>query len=325
MSISQKPPLADFVQRTWPGTTALQWAGFMSNGSGNEDTCSVPNQKFHEIGYFGTTAGPCTIDYAPNTSRERENNWVEFYNDSLVKSLLGRDACMTRDCWKESNGGFADQCAVGLVSMLAKQRAFVRQVPAGVKPQQLASKWSLACTFAVWSAGLGGLLKHLRPLYDRLGAIPEADRWDGFRKMLAEGIANGSVPVGPRKSHANNPAYTVLRTQQKLAAATQNYRDDVYDIIITKAAYGVAPSEEYRAALRSGGALVPVVTPPPPAPPPAPGSPPAPPSTDDSRDNRLDLPTASIAGAVSKNIPLLVGALSVAAVVGVYFWTQRDN
>lgn len=312
VQISRMPPLADYVARTWPGTTALQWAGFMSNGSGNEDTCVVRGQQFHEIGYFGITAGPCTTPYAPNTEPRPENNWLDYYQDPRVKALLGRDACMTRDCWKESNGGFSDQCAVGLVSMLAKQGQFARRVPENIKPQQLASQWSLACTFACWSAGVEGIVRHVRPFADRLAAIPEADRWNGFRRLVAEGIANGSVPVGTRKSHRTNPAYTILRTQQKIAAATEGYRDDVYDIILAKAAYGVSPSAEDIRAVRAGGALVPVV--------PQPSAPPADPT--DTRD--ASALGASVAQVSGKNLAIIAGAAAVVTVGFLIFYRKDD-
>lgn len=241
-AIAAKPPLADFVARTWPGVPPLAWAGFMSNGSGNEDTAvSASPAPFHEIGYFGTTAGPSSVEECPNRDTSKENDWFHFYNNAKVRELLGRDACMAPGCWKESNGGFADQCAVGLVSMLAKYNTIHNSMPVGVRPESPSNIWGLALTFAGWSAGIGGTLGHLRPFYDRLAAYPEDQRWDAWGRLLAQDLLSGATPIGAKKSH-RNPAYTRTRTQQKIAAATQGYEDTEVDHIITMAAFGHAPT-----------------------------------------------------------------------------------
>ena len=242
LRLSQRSPLPDFVHRTWPGTTALQWAGFMSNGSGNEDTANSPSPApFHEIGYFGTTAGPSSNHTCPNNDTGRENDWYHFYNNPQVVALLCRPAYMANGCWRDSAGGFPDQCAVGLVSMFSKYNYIHNSMPAGVRPESPDNIWALALTFMSWSAGPGGTLSHMRPFYDRLRAFPEDQRWDALRRMMAEDLISGRMPIGISRSHSN-PAYSVLRTQQKIAAATQNYQDNDIDHAITMAAFGYLPT-----------------------------------------------------------------------------------
>lgn len=240
VSIAAKPPLAQFVAQTWPGTTALQWAGFMSNGSGNEDTAtSADPADFHEIGFFGTTAGPSSLDVCPNTDTSEENDWFHFFNNPKVRELLGRDGCMNNGCWKESNGGFPDQCAIGLVSMLAKYQTIHNSLPAGLRPESPSSTWAMALTFAGWSAGVGTITRRIREMGSRLNA-PEDQRWDQYRTLMAQDILSGAQSISERKHR--NPAYTVMRTQQKIAAATQNYPQNDIDVVITMAAFGENPA-----------------------------------------------------------------------------------
>jgi hypothetical protein len=254
MRISAMPPLAEFVSRVWPGTTAMQWAGFMCNGGPDADTASLPGQQFHEIGYFGTTAGPSSVPYAPNTDRSQPNDWLRFYNDPRVVELLGREACFSRGCWKNSEGGFPDQCAVGLVSMLDSLESMSRRM-GDAAPAGTGSTWALATSFAAWSAGEGGESRNFGPYWPSLAGYAESVRWDALRYLMADDYYRGRASVGRANSHTN-PAYTAIRTQHKFACAIQDYQDDSNDVILSMAAAGIDP--------RSAGVSEPM---PPPSPP----------------------------------------------------------
>lgn len=238
--IAAMSPLPEFAARVWPGTSAMQWAGFMCNGGPDADTCSVQGQAFHEIGYFGTTAGACSIAYAPNGDRSQPNDWLRFYRDPRVIELLGREACFTRGCWKDSAGGFADQCAVGLVSMLDGLESMTRFM-GDAAPTSTGSTWALATSFAAWSAGETGSSRNFGPYYQIVASYPESVRWDALRYAMADDYYRGRVPVGRANSHTN-PAYTAIRTQHKFACAIPGYQDDANDIVLAMAAAGVNPS-----------------------------------------------------------------------------------
>lgn len=246
--IAAMPPLSEFIEVVWPGTDSMDWAGFMCNGGPDADTSSVPGQAFHEIGYFGTTAGPSSIPYAPNRDRSQPNDWLAFYDDPRVVELLGRPACFASGCWKVSEGGFPDQCAVGLVSMLASLNSMQRRM-GDAAPSGTGSSWALATAFAAWSAGEGGSSRNFGPYYPALAAYPESIRWDALRYLMADDYWMGRVQIGRARSHTN-PAYTAIRTQHKFACAIPDYIDDANDIILSMAAAGVDP--------QSAGAPAPV-------------------------------------------------------------------
>lgn len=237
--ISQMHPLADFLARTWPGAPVMPFAGFMCNGGPDADTASIPGQRFHEIGYFGTTAGPSTVPYAPNSDTSQPNSWFRYRDDPRVRELLGRSACFTRDCWKASNGGFPDQCAIGLVSQLDDLHEMSRSMGSAA-PRSLSSEWAMAVSFAAWSAGVGGATRNFSGYYQDLASYSEPIRWDALRYLMADDYYQRRLAVGRPRSHTN-PAWTVIRTQHKFACATQDYRDDANDIILAMVSVGMDP------------------------------------------------------------------------------------
>lgn len=238
--LSQLEPLGDFLAREWPGVSTMTMAGFMCNGAPDGDTCSVNGQPFHEIGYFGTTAGPCSIPYAPNDSREQGNDWLKYRTDPRVVGLLGRPACSSRDCWKVSRGGLADQCAIGIVSLFDNIAEMGRSAGRAA-PADRSSSWAVALSFAAWSAGVAGATRNFGPYYPQLVSVPESIRWDGLRYLMADAYYSGRVALGRARSHTN-PAHTVIRTQHKFACAIESYEDDANDVILAMASMGIDPA-----------------------------------------------------------------------------------
>ena len=243
------PNFTNFLQVIWPGASSSLWAGFMTNGSQNEDTaCSSDPPAFHEIGWFGIESGPtdrpsktganCNLDPVPKTARQN-NNWLQFHNHPKVIEVLGRPACMRPNCWK-GDSGLADQLAVGLVSMRYGQyESIKRNLPESIRPQNPNSLWATALTFMTWSAGAGGASNAIRPFANALASVPEDQRWDAFRRLVAEAILAGRMTPG-RASH-NNPIYSINRTQQKIAAGSETYEENTIDDIIARACANNSP------------------------------------------------------------------------------------
>lgn len=213
--------LRAFAPQVFPGVPPGVWYGFMANGSENEDTATAAGHApFHELGMFGITGGPWNVP-APNTDTSVGNDWAHYHDDSRVRAMLGRDACMSPEgCWRGDRGGVPDQVAVGLVNM--RDKANARSLPASIRPANPLSPWGILASSASWSAGSGRLAQHLAPYADRLAQVPDvaSDRFVAWGRMLADDLVSGRVPVGPGGSDHHNPAHTYIRTRQKLAASS---------------------------------------------------------------------------------------------------------
>lgn len=237
------PFLNEFVQSVWPGTPTELWAGFMSNGGGDENTAETPSRiAFHEIGYFGTEGGPSNLP-VPNDSTAQSNNWLRFHNHPKVIELLGRPACMSPpNCWKESNGGLRDQIAVGLVAMRYGQYEGLQR---SLRPEVRASNpntfWAVVTTFMAWSAGYGGAARVINRYAADLARVPEAQRWDTLITLYAQDFLSNTVRAGsPRHG---NPFYSLIRTQQKIAVGSNVYESNtVDDVIALGSTNGSVPS-----------------------------------------------------------------------------------
>lgn len=212
--------LRAFAPQVFPGVPPGVWYGFMANGGENEDTAlAARHARFHELGMFGTTAGPWNVP-APNTDTSAENDWNRYHADPRVRAMLGRDACMEPGCWRGDRGGIADQVAVGLVSM--RDKANARSLPASIRPANPLSPWGILASSASWSAGAPRFARHLSPYAERLAQVPDvaSDRFVAWGRMLADDLRAGRVPVGPGGADHDNPAHTYIRTRQKLAASS---------------------------------------------------------------------------------------------------------
>lgn len=195
-----------------PGVPPEAIMGFASNGSQTEDVGLTPaSAGFHELGWFGIEGGT-TARPAPNSDTSKPNSWYRLHNDPRVVAMLGRNATMTP--WPTS-GQVAqipvpDQVAVGLANVADDIERMRRSVPEGVRPASPSSLWAVALGFMGWSTGTPGATRHIRRYADALARVPEAERWPAFIRIVA---ADRSLP---RTRQHSNPAYAVLRTQQKL-------------------------------------------------------------------------------------------------------------
>jgi len=198
--------------------------GFASNGSPNGDTAEVAGHAaFHELGLFGVEGGPWDLP-APNDNTSVDNAWWRYHDDPTVRSLLGRSATMVPGAWKMSAGGLDDQVAVGLVAL----RGHAAGVASGLAPELRWatgpdgfpvewSPWAIALTFGGWSAGGARMAAHVNPYRALLASVPEADRWTTWYLALARDAMAGRLASAAPQSHSN-PAYTAVRTAQKIRA-----------------------------------------------------------------------------------------------------------
>lgn len=250
--------------RAWPGVPVTAFMGFTSIGSRDEDTAPTANRTFHEVGYFQTPAGPASGP-APNPNPDAPYNaWGKIASGRDAAELLGRPVVMTPDGWKGARA-VPDQVAVGLLDLRRELESFrraVRSVGVGVlEPRESASVYTVACAFSAFSAGASGAARNL----SRLGSSgwqsagrTEAGAWDWLLEEIARRWRAGTIPLENPGTH-RNPAYTVLRTTQKLAAGAKlaeslgladelawyprAARGELLDAerALTAAAYGVRP------------------------------------------------------------------------------------
>lgn len=219
--------LREMTPKVFPGAPSEAIAGFCANGGVTENTTECgPNappdaacrgQKFHEIGLFGTEAGPRNGP-APNPNPNADDNsWGKLANHPLVRQLLGgRSATMEHNRWKTQ---IPDQVAVGLVNIRRHGATVAANLDPSIRPNANTSSsiFFVACCFMGWSAGDGRAAKHVNRFKDILARVPEENRWGAFLRALAEGINAGRVDLRGLRKH-QSVAYSALRTWQKLAA-----------------------------------------------------------------------------------------------------------
>lgn len=218
--------LRRLAPRAWPGVPVSAFMGFTSIGARDEDTAPSANRVFHEVGYFQTPAGPADGP-APNPNPDASYNaWGKIASGADATELLGRRVVMTAGGWKGA-AAVPDQVAVGLLDLQRELESFrrvVRSVGAGViAPRESASVYTVACSFSAFSAGASGAARNLA----RLGSSGwqsagrnESAAWDWIVEDIARRWRAGTIPLENPGTH-RNPAYTVLRTTQKLAAGAK--------------------------------------------------------------------------------------------------------
>ena len=199
----------------WPGVPVEAHMGFVSNASWNEDTALTPSRiAFHELGGYGTEGGPSELP-VPNavTTRGASNNWFRLHNDPRVRQLLGGRAA-TMNTFRRIDEQhwdipLDDQIAIGIVNLYDALSSVIRRLRPGLAPARRDSLWAVALSFMAWSAGAGGASSHINKYASRLASVPEERRWEEFLRLIAS--AEDS-----RGSTHRNPAYSAMRTQQKL-------------------------------------------------------------------------------------------------------------
>lgn len=180
-------------------------------GKPGEGYGRVGGNDLHELGPFGVEAG-----HVPDLVAGSGTPWHELASSEVVRKILGRDAVTGSDWY----GALEDQCAVGVacirrhaIAMNAKLRGIDPRLAWTADGDDGAPKvwtpWSFWPGVAAWSAGEGGLARHLTRYASTLVATPEADRLAAFVRC-ASGYDDGGA------KHVR-PSYTALRTLQKMA------------------------------------------------------------------------------------------------------------
>jgi hypothetical protein len=210
--------IREMTPKVFPGVPAEAIIGFCANANIKENTTEgVASQKFHEIGLFGTEAGPRNGP-APNPDPKAEyNSWGKLAHQPTVKKLLGgRPATMKHNQWKVA---IPDQVAVGLVNVRQHGHKVAAMLDPSIRPDitKSSAPFFVACCFMGWSAGDGRAARHLNRFKDVLARVPEGQRWGTFLRAVADGIKSGRLNLRGIRKH-NNVAYSALRTWQKLAA-----------------------------------------------------------------------------------------------------------
>lgn len=216
------------VPEIWPGVPYEAFLGFAANGTvrggTTEDTARPPpygaNNSFHEIGIYGTEAGrtsasevgsfpgiPVPVPLAPAPGMQ-SNSWRALANNPDVVRLLGHPASLSPNGWTP----VPDQTAVGIVNIRKAADRVARGIGRAA-PNDRNSLWSVAIGFGGWSAGTSGMANHIRRYEAEIAQYPDAQKWGAFLAAVAR-----DRPSGYKHS---NPAYSAMRTWQKLEAGRQ--------------------------------------------------------------------------------------------------------
>lgn len=202
--------------RVIPGGLWPAALGFSAGAGTNENTGTSPDHAdFAEVGAYGVPAGPWNLTPA-NSNTSELNTWYALHNDPRVRDMLGRDACMTANCWREDRGGLADQSAIGIVQLADHRTAMHRALDARIVPRIPGGPWDIAVMFWGWSAGVRGASTHINRYANALAEFNERERMLGFGALLGFLYANGHR-FGTPLTH-DNTAYGWNRTWQKLRA-----------------------------------------------------------------------------------------------------------
>lgn len=233
----------------FPGTPASAIVGFASAATQYEDTGnptrdgSIPNRIFREVGYLNTEAGQtfiganwrqcaclaapphgscttmtgCTPGPSPNPDPSALfANYARWANHPYVTraDMLGQPASLRPHGWYD----IPQQTAVGLVNMRWHSNEVSRRLPAAARASHPGSLWALFLAFGGFSAGDGRMAGHLQRYADALSAAPESQRVGTALWLFANGYINREAGLSRDPGSHNNPAFSILRCAQKLAA-----------------------------------------------------------------------------------------------------------
>ena len=243
-------PLAGAVRARWPGVPVGLFVAFVASAGRAEDTAArtpvgLPNARFHEIGWFGTEAGPvflgpnaaaCSARWARRAVRRPVeagdlpcrwgpapsadpalpySRWAALASDPRVVAILGRPATTAPGAWAGA-AAIPDQVAVGLVSLGDHGDEVNAGLPASIRARDPRGPWFWWLAFMGWSSGDYGARRHVARYEAELARVPERSRPGALVAAAAEDALRRGAPRPG--SHAN-PAFAVLRTLQKRALA----------------------------------------------------------------------------------------------------------
>lgn len=174
----------------------------------------VGSHDLHELGPLGAEGAHEGEPVAGEGS-----TWARGARSASVRKVLGREGVLGERWY----GAVADQVAIGVWSIQQHGVAVAEKLCAvdprlawsldgeGGAVPKVWTLWAWAGALGAWSAGNGGLARHVLRLAARLAEVPEAQRFAAFCRLAAE-------TDDPGFKHAQNE-YTALRTAQKLEAA----------------------------------------------------------------------------------------------------------
>jgi len=204
--------------RAAPYIDPAAWAGF---GTNNDPASPGGSARFWELGWAGIEGGP--VSSPPPSSVGPDNTWWRLHDNARVIALLGRPATMAEGGWRQ----IEDQTAVGIVGLLDHGYSVVAGIDERLRPDvgegrealsaTAGGLWFTALCFMGWSAGTSRAVALVDRYADALAAWPEDGRWGLLLWLYALAAARGEYDTATRESHAN-PAYTLVRTWQKLEA-----------------------------------------------------------------------------------------------------------
>lgn len=218
-----------------PGVPVAAHLGFAANGGRDENTtgwlsCSarereealrlgrkplggdprtgygaVDSDDLHELGAWGVEGG-----HVPEEVATGDCPWVTGARSSGVRKVLDRAGVEGRE-W---HGAHEDQVAIGVWNLARHSSQIRAKLPAALAWADDAKPWCLwrwAMSMMSWSAGTTGAARHVARYERELLAVPLAQRWATLMRCAA-------TYDGDAKRHGS-PAYSVLRTAQKIEAA----------------------------------------------------------------------------------------------------------
>ena len=181
-------------------------------GDPREGYGHVGSDDLHELGPLGAEAG-----HVPEAVAGEGTPWARAARSAGVRKALGRDGVLGERWY----GAVADQIAIGVwsvqqhgVAVCEKLRAVDPRLAWELDGDGVPKAWTLwswAAALGAWSAGNGGLARHVARHAEALAAVPEALRWGAFCRAAAE-------TDDPGAKHRQDE-YTALRTAQKIEGA----------------------------------------------------------------------------------------------------------
>lgn len=168
----------------------------------------IGSDDLHELGRFGPEGSRC-----PRPVATGDCPWVELARGETVNKILDRPG-VEGAAWK---GAIADQIAIGIAD-IARHAHLVRSKldprlrweedgDGGPKTWTL---WPFFCGVSGWSAGDGGLRRHLVEYAPELAALPPSQRVGTFLRLASR--------VDDPGGRHRQDEYTALRWAQKYEA-----------------------------------------------------------------------------------------------------------
>lgn len=179
--------LVAYSWRIFPGIPAPAFLGFTAIATGRTERTSA-----NEIGYFQTP----------------ERTYGRLATEAA--RIIGRPVNV-----REWQTDVEAQCVIGLLDLKNHLDEMIRL---GWRASE-GTVWQCALAFAAFSAGAGAVSNAWAPFRDEVHDLPEQRRFERIAEVIALSVRQGHR-FSPPSAHPN-PAYTWLRTAQKLACGRE--------------------------------------------------------------------------------------------------------